>query len=499
MIAAYQCSAHKYHDGRCIHCGASEPRSEPVEAFDLADDSFDDEESAPPASAPAPEACIVCGDIGTCSVRSGVVFCDADAYRGNIANRHGVHGVYLHNASGPCECGTEHAPPLPPVWETLVRTAPIEWFTVKPPSRTWLLRDGRTGRGLLPLGRVGQIIAEGGAGKSWAAFQFAIAVATGTPWLGTFDVMRPGRVLIIAGEEDDDECWRRLYKSRHAARTSPPPEGAIVVLPLAGVPCPMLERGEDRNVAEAPFLRWLREYVAAHGPWDLIIVDPLSRFAGPDAEIDNATATRFIQSLESIATLTGATVLVAHHTNKLGRMGGRVEAVAGRGSSALVDGVRWQCSLGSERLALDDSDTRKRLGELVTWSHTKSNYSVRADELLLRRDLDNGGALVPLDATDLDTVQAARGRDLGSEAKRQAKEAHRDARKDVEDATVLRVVRERPGISTRDLATAVQAGAECGRERAYVAVQRVIDADRVKAVPGPRKAQLHYLADESHA
>ncbi len=66
-------------------------------------------------------------------------------------------------------------------------------------------------------------------------------------------------------------------------------------------------------------------------------------------------------------------------------------------------------SLGVERLELEDPDQRERLGEIVTWSPIrKSNYSRRADDLLLRHDLDNGGALLPLDDADRETVLTAR-------------------------------------------------------------------------------------------
>jgi len=345
---------------------------------------------------------------------------DRDERAAIQADANGASNAVRYVSSDPDETDGERAPSR---WEALVTPAPVEWFTTKPAARAWLLRDARRPKadGLLPLGKVGQLIAEGGAGKTMAAFQLAVSVATLVPWLGAFDVAIPGqdgrpragRVLVIVGEEDADEAHRRLYRARKATNAPIPQEGSIVVLPLAGVPCPMLERDQAGNLRSAPFLLWLRRYVEAHGPWHVIVVDPLSRFAGPDAEIDNAAATRFIQSLESISTLTDATVLVCHHTNKLSRKGGAVDSSAGRGSTALVDGARWECSLGVERVTLDDPAAQERLGTLVTWAHTKSNYSRRAEGLVLRSDGDNGGALVPLDPADLEAVQAARGRDPG--------------------------------------------------------------------------------------
>jgi len=404
---------------------------------------------------------------------------DVDAHRLNGA-RHGASD------------DTDGEPPQPPTWTPLVIPAPVEWFTEQPPARTWLLRDSRRpkGNGLLPLGRVGQIIGEGGASKTMAAMQLAVSVATGVPWLATFTVATKGRVLLIVGEEDAEEVRRRLYRVRASMGAPIPEPDTIVVLPLAGVPCAMLERDACKNMVEAPFLPWLRGWLREHGPWSLVIVDPLSRFAGPDAEIDNAAATRFVQALESIATETRATVLVTHHTNKLARQGGAVQAAAGRGSSALVDGVRWQCSLGVERLAHETPEVQERLGELVTWSHTKSNYSKRADDLLLRRDPDNGGALMPLGIDEHVRVESARARMSTRGQNKAKKDAANDARDTAEDGAVDRAVAARPGIPTRDLVTAVQAAARCGRDRATVAVARA--ADRLDVRDGPRSARLHF-------
>src|ERR1039457_3109642 len=105
-------------------------------------------------------------------------------------------------------------------------------------------------------------------------------------WLGTFDT-RQGRVLLIMGEEDRDEVHRRVFRTSRAMNAPPIPAGSIEVIALHGVECAMLARAEYGNVVEAPFLLWLRDLLQG-STWDLIVIDPLSRFAGPDAERDNA-------------------------------------------------------------------------------------------------------------------------------------------------------------------------------------------------------------------
>ncbi len=395
-------------------------------------------------------------------------------------------------------------------WGALVLTPDAEWFTVPPKPRKWLLRDARTSNaeGVLPFGKVGQIIGEGGVSKTMIAVSLARAVASGEKWLGTFSATR-GRVLVLLGEEDAEEVRRRLFNERRASNAPIPDEGSIVVVPLAGEPCAMLEQDAHGNPSETDFLTWLRAYVAEHGPWALIIVDPLSRFAGQEAERDNASATRFIQALESIAKVTGATVVVLHHTNKGSRGGVELTSSSSRGSSALVDGVRWQASLAAERLKLDAPEERDRLGEIVVLSFTKSNYGRKGEPLLLRRDNEHGGALVPLDETDMATAAATRSGAATKESKRRdkneesartkaekdkqdaarlavkaaAKETEKRAETAADDAAARALVAASPNATVRALVADLKADRACSTDRAQSAIARA-RSPRVPGVPG---------------
>ena len=252
----------------------------------------------------------------------------------------------------------------------------------------------------------------------------------------------------------------------------------------------MLERDDRGNPVESAFTRWLREYLGQPGdPWSFIILDPLSRFSGPDVERDNAVATTFVEVVESLAVQTGATSLLSHHTNRRRARPGRSstrrrdEAFTG-----LYDGPRWQAGLSVQKVALDDAEERERLGRIFTFAQTKSNYSRDFEPVLLRQV--EGGPFVPLDETDLAIVERAKGRDPDRERKQGAKDAECNARQGAEDRAVIQAMRERPGISTRDLAKRVQAIARCGGERALVAIARV--APHLDIRPGARQARLLY-------
>jgi hypothetical protein len=79
-------------------------------------------------------------------------------------------------------------------------------------------------------------------------------------------------------------------------------------------------------------------------------------------------------------------------------------------------------------VALRDPVARQRLGETVTLSFTKSNYSKRGQPIELRRDGDNGGALLPLEDADREIIAAAQRQSDPSEHRRLKREQDRMAR-----------------------------------------------------------------------
>ena len=123
-----------------------------------------------------------------------------------------------------------------------------------------------------------------------------------------------------------------------------------------------------------------------------------------------------MQALESIATAAGdATVMSSHHTNKLSRGGAPVTAASGRGATSLVDGVRWQAAMSAEEV--------EQVGEVITLAFTKSNYSRKAEPILVKRDAN--GALIPLHPVEVAIVEAARSGEPARAAKRDARETER--------------------------------------------------------------------------
>lgn len=302
------------------------------------------------------------------------------------------------------QLGAPKAPhPLLARWHTL---GTLGLLSTEPPVREWLLKrphelPGLNAIGAMQLGKVGLLIAAGGVGKTIVLIQLALAVASGRKWLDHFEVSAPGRVLIALAEEDLEEVHRRFFQLARAMRlTDQQAERAaasIVVLPLCGVPVRLV----DQAGAETEMLATLRARLDdGDGPWRLIILDPLSRFAGADTEKDNAQATRFIEAAETLLEAPGRpAVLIAHHTHKLSRVqdGQKASTSHARGASALTDGARWSAELEP----LDADRARFTL--------TKSNYaSTTGGALELVRDADMGGYLRAATPAERAEAHAAR-------------------------------------------------------------------------------------------
>ena len=287
--------------------------------------------------------------------------------------------------------------------------------------------------------------------------------------------------MLILGEDKPDDVHRKTFRAHVVIGGDDPCEGSLSVIPLAGVPCPMVEDGKDGQ-----FLSWLRDYLKKTGPYALVVLDPLSRFGGKDVEKDNSAATRFMQACESlVAPSGGAAILVAHHTNQTSRGGGKVDAASARGVTGLTDGARWVSSLAVERLPDGDA--------VVTFSVTKTNVSRPPSPLALR--YADGGVLVPLD--DAARVVAEHARDAADpKTKRKAKAlAERETDNVKIDAVAVAVVNENDGIGANELRIKIKARAGCGAAAADVAVARMLDARRIGRTGHSRAWSYHLGLD----
>jgi DnaB-like helicase N terminal domain/AAA domain len=243
---------------------------------------------------------------------------------------------------------------------------------------------------------VGMLVAEGGRGKTHLLAQLALCVATGIPFLNEILVEKPGHVCFIVGENDNDDIRRLFFKikkhlknlveenekrndGKHFKTHSEDPLVTIPerLLPLSvhGLNAHFVDNHGERTPFFYSFLKALKEKEPKEG-FQLIIFDPASRFAGTEAEKDNAIATSFIASLEAISDeLKGRpTIILSHHKSKQAFNNQNAPSQAdARGASGLTDGVRWQAGLNKKKdeeefsiLEVTKTNFTKKMGRLET-------------------------------------------------------------------------------------------------------------------------------------
>lgn len=295
-------------------------------------------------------------------------------------------------------------------------------------------------------GSAGILAGRGGVGKSWAALDLAVAVATDAPkWLG-FDVVTHGRVVYVAAEDPADVIDGRLFDlMRHRgagltvearAQLGAKLSKRLRVVSLADADPELLRvwrvsrpmgvneeveaglrssaRTEDGGrtpnltetktmpsaLLEAMRADLLRAREAGEGV-TLVVMDPLSRLGGSDAETDNAVAARLMRALGGLAADSGAAVVVCHHVTKgSAKSEDPADGSEVRGASAILDGARWGASLtaGKASLTVD-----KREVQPVTLAITKTSYGRGVPLTKLRRTGWGGLEEVPRDETPKDS------------------------------------------------------------------------------------------------
>lgn len=169
-----------------------------------------------------------------------------------------------------------------------------------PPS--WLVEE------YLTDGSLAVLWGDPGSYKSFLALDWALCVATGTPWLGRR--VRTGRVLYVAGEGATG--FRQRVPAWEQARGVP-----------AGAGFHLYPRGLDlRSEEDAVGLIEVAERLTP----SLVVFDTLARMHTGD-ENSTQDMSLVIQTADALREATGCAVLFVHHANKSGGY---------RGSSALL-------------------------------------------------------------------------------------------------------------------------------------------------------------------
>lgn len=175
--------------------------------------------------------------------------------------------------------------------------------------------------GLLRRGEVCNIIAPPKVGKSWAAHDLVLAVASGGMWMGTFKCPQ-GSALLLDNELYPEVLSNRIGAVAHARGYSAEAVARFRVAALRGYG---LSVADLQSVVEG----------ASTDPPDLIVLDALYR-ALPEntSENDNAEMTRVYNVVDRLARENNAAVVLVHHSTK-GIQAGRAVTDVGSGAGAI--------------------------------------------------------------------------------------------------------------------------------------------------------------------
>ena len=250
-------------------------------------------------------------------------------------------------------------------------------FTELPPPLDYVLPN-------MVAGTVGALVSPGGAGKSMLALQLAAQIAGG-PDLLEVGELPTGPVVYLPAEDPPTAIHHRLHAlgvHLTAEQRQAVAEG-LLIEPLIGK-CP--------NIMALGWFDFLKR--AAEGR-RLVVLDTLRRF---HIEEENASGpmAQVIGRMEAIAADTGCSIVFLHHANKgAAMMGTGDQQQASRGSSVLVDNIRWQSYLSgmtqaeAEEWGVDGSQR----GYFVRYGVSKANYGAPFQECWFKRH--EGGVLKP--------------------------------------------------------------------------------------------------------
>ena len=214
--------------------------------------------------------------------------------------------------------------------------------------------------GLLPMGEVSLLGADGGTGKGiWQAQLIAYVTAGKTSGFFPLPPQQTGKVLLLAGEDDPG----KVLKARLLAAGAD--MNRVLVLTADDY---FAKTGQPLTLKDQA----LADFAAKAGPL-LLIVDPLQSFLPADVEMASRNQMRSaLLPLRAIAAKQGCAVLIVMHSNKKQGVSGRARLAD---SSDIWDMARSVLMMG-----------RAKNDGKIYLSHEKNSYARPQQTVLLHID-----------------------------------------------------------------------------------------------------------------
>jgi hypothetical protein len=170
--------------------------------------------------------------------------------------------------------------------------------------REWLIA------GIVPLGSVTLLAAQGGTGKTSLVYNWALGVATGSSWSGRRCL--PGKCLLISADEPLSDTKEKL---------------SIIGYQEANIQPGMISFWETWRFAH---IQQLERFIKKHRPVFVVIDSLTACFAGMNVDLIKSNAGDSLYALRDMANVYKCSIVILHHLNRQGGL---------RDSSSFVDNV----------------------------------------------------------------------------------------------------------------------------------------------------------------
>ena len=204
------------------------------------------------------------------------------------------------------------------------------------------------------------------AGKTWAALDLAVSVATGRPWLDHFACPNPGPVLMFLGEGGERVTVRRIEAIATAKGVDPDQLADRLRLCFRVPRLAAPDAGGELAAIEAE--------LAGH-PAALVVLDPLHLAAAGASGSNLYDMGAVLQAIQGVCQQAGSALLVVTHWNKTGD-GRGADRISGAGPAAWA---RVICSVSIQHRGSDpDGASTVLLGvELIGVEIADTHFRIR--------------------------------------------------------------------------------------------------------------------------
>jgi hypothetical protein len=256
--------------------------------------------------------------------------------------------------------GRARHPPVPPAELAISSYGEVAARVQAAGEPSWLIQ------GLWPADAYGVLAAQEKAGKTWAALDLAVSVATGRPWLEHFACPSPGPVLLFLGEGGERATVRRI--DAIAAAKGIDTELLADRLRLCFRVPRLAATGAGGELVA------IQAELQAHRA-ALVVLDPLYLAAAGASGSNLYDMGAVLQAIQGVCQAAGCALLVVTHWNKTGE-GRGADRISGAGPAAWA---RVICSVSIDHRGADeDGASRVLLGvELIGGEIADTRFRLR--------------------------------------------------------------------------------------------------------------------------